>query len=191
VTITLDLTPYVQLTRDQFFDLCRQHPDLKIERKASGEVQLMPPAGGESGGRNAELTYHLVSWARLRPDLGRAFDSSTGWTLPNGAVRSPDASWVARERWESLTAEERNKFAPLCPDFVVELLSPSDSLPQTQAKMLEYLANGARLGWLLDPERDRIEIYRPGHGVELVEVASGYDVLPGFTLRLTDIGFWK
>ncbi|MBI3928984.1 MAG: Uma2 family endonuclease [Armatimonadetes bacterium] len=189
VTILLDLNPYVQLTEDQFFDLCQRHPFLKLERTPRGEIVIMPPCGGETGSRNTKLIQRLANWAEADGG-GVAFDSNTGFRLPKGGERSPDAAWVARRRWESLLPEDRRKFPPLCPDFVVELMSPSDSLREIQAKMLEYLENGARLGWLLDPETGQALIYRPGRAVEVQvhpRTLSGEDVLVGFVLDLDGI----
>ncbi len=141
---TLKLT--IDLTDEQFFQLCQNNRDLRFERTASGELIIMPPTGSETGNRNIDLSYQLQAWSRQN-NLGLAFDSSSGFKLPNGADRSPDESWVRRDRWDALTPEEQQGFAPLCPDFVVELLSPSDSVKIAQAKMREYMENGARLGW--------------------------------------------
>ena len=149
----------------------------------------MPPTGGETSNRNLELSFQLQAWSRQN-QLGIAFDSSGGFKLPNGADRSPDASWVRRERWDALTSEQQQKFPPLCPDFVVELLSPSDSLPKTREKMQEYLENEAQLGWLIDRAQRRVEIYRPGQAVEILEdpiALSGEPILPGFILDLREI----
>ncbi|MFE1745604.1 Uma2 family endonuclease [Coleofasciculus sp. H7-2] len=184
---TLKLT--IDLTDEQFFQLCQHNRDLRFERTASGELIIMPPTGSETGNRNIDLSYQLQAWSRQN-NLGLAFDSSSGFKLPNGANRSPDASWVRRDRWEALTAEEQQGFAPLCPDFVVELLSPSDSVKIAQAKMREYIDNGARLGWLIDRKNQRVEIYRQGQNVEILEnpaTLSGEDVLPGFVLDLKQI----
>jgi len=149
----------------------------------------MPPTGGETSNRNAGLTAQIWVWNE-QTQLGKVFDSSGGFKLPNGADRSPDASWVKLERWNALTPEQKTKFAPLCPDFVVELLSPSDSLKDTQEKMKEYRDNGARLGWLINRKSRQVEIYRQGQDVEVVEnpvTLSGEDVLPGFVLYLASI----
>lgn len=151
----------------------------------------MAPAGTESGGRNARLTMRLGVWAEV-DGSGNHFDSSTGYVLPNGATRSPDASWIRRERWEALSPEDRRKFAPICPDFVVELMSPSDNREDVRKKMREYLAQGARLGWLLDPDAMEAEVYRPGREVETFTrpaTLSGEEVLPGFVLNLKGILF--
>jgi len=146
-----------------------------------------PPTGWETGERNRSLTGQLDRWYEENEDLGKAFDSSTGFILPNGATRSPDASWVSRERWQALTPEQKGTFANICPDFVVELRSSSDTLKSLQDKMREYIDNGAKLGWLLDPQHRRVEIYRPGKDVEVLEnpaELSGEAVLPGFVLNL-------
>jgi Uma2 family endonuclease len=184
---TLELQ--INLTDEQFFQLCQNNRDLRFERTADGELIIMPPTGGDTSDRNADLTYQLRGWNRENK-LGKSFDSSGGFKLPNGADRSPDASWIKIERWEALTPEEREKFLPLCPDFVVELRSPSDSLEKLQAKMQEYIDNGARLGWLIDPQRKVVEIYRPNQKVEIRSsptTLSGEDVLPGFVLDLSPI----
>jgi Uma2 family endonuclease len=190
---TVSLPPTLQLsidlTDEQFFLLCQNNRDLQFERTASGELIIMPPTGGETGNRNFEITVGLGIWNK-QYNLGKGFDSSSGFKLPNGANRSPDASWVKQERWEALNQEQKRKFIPLCPDFVVELRSPTDSLKQTQLKMQEYIANGARLGWLIDPKTRRVEIYRPNQDVELLEnpvTLSGEDVLPGFVLDISSI----
>jgi len=184
---TLELT--IDLTDEQFFQLCQNNRDLRFERTAKGEILIMPPTGGETSNRNIELAFQLQAWSRQN-NLGKAFDSNGGFTLPNGAVRAPDASWVKRDRWEALSPEQKEKFAPLCPDFVVELLSSSDSLKKVREKMQEYLENGARLGWLIDPKNQQVEIYRPNQDVEILEnpaTMSGEDVLPGFVLSLEQI----
>ena len=192
-TATITLPPtlklHLELTDEQFFLLCQHNRELRFERTAKGEILIMPPTGGETGNRNADLTFQLQAWSRQN-NLGKAFDSSTGFKLPNGANRSPDASWVKRDRWFALTPEQRKKFVPLCPDFVVELRSPSDALKETQEKMQEYIDNGARLGWLIDPQTRRVEIYRPNQDVEILEnpaTVPGEDVLPGFVLDLNCI----
>ena len=188
-TITLDLNPIFQLTDEQFFQLCQHHRDYRFERTESGEIIIMPPTGGETGTRNSDFNYQLQSWNR-QIKLGVVFDSSTGFKLPNGANRSPDLSWIPQHRWDALTAEQRQKFLPLCPDFVLELRSPSDSLKTLQNKMVEYIENGAKLGWLIDPKNRRVEIYRPGQDVEILDAPktlSGEDILPGFILDLATI----
>lgn len=185
-------TPFevmIELTEEQFFQLCQNNRDLRFERNASGDLMIIPPTGSETGNRNIDLSYQLQGWSRQN-NLGLAFDSSTGFKLPNGANRSPDGAWVKRERWEALTEEEKEKFAPLCPDFVVELRSKTDSLEKLQAKMQEYIDNGAKLGWLLDRQNQRVEIYRSNQAVEILfspSSLSGEDILPGFVLELQNI----
>ncbi|MEG4201342.1 MULTISPECIES: Uma2 family endonuclease [unclassified Microcoleus] len=179
----------INLTDEQFFQLCQHNRDYQFERTASGELIIKPPTGSETSRRNADLTSQLRVWNH-ETKLGVVFDSSGGFTLPNGADRSPDASWVKKERWDTLTPEQKDCFAPLCPDFVVELRSRTDSLKKLQEKMQEYIDNGARLGWLIDRQNGRVEIYRPGQDVEIIEnpaTLSGEDVLPGFVLNLEEI----
>ncbi|TAG46882.1 MAG: Uma2 family endonuclease [Oscillatoriales cyanobacterium] len=176
-TISLEVPNSIALTvtGDQFEALVFANPDLRLERTAQGELIVNPPTGGESSSRNLSISGQLGNWCETHEDLGEGFDSSGGFILPNGATRSPDASWVSRARWEALTAKERKGFVPLCPDFVVELRSASDSLSTLQTKMREYIDNGARLGWL--------EIL--ANPTEL----SGEDVLPGFVLNLRRV--WR
>jgi Uma2 family endonuclease len=179
----------LDLTSEQFWQLCQENHDFRFERTNSGELIIMPPTGGNTGKRNADLIFQLLVWKRQN-NLGEVFDSNTGFTLPNGADRAPDASWVSQERWESLTPEQQDKFVPLCPDFVVELMSPSDSLEKTRQKMQEYQENGAKLGWLINRKQQQIEVYRLHQEVEILEhpnQVSGEDVLPGFVLDLTSI----
>ncbi|MBW4673867.1 MAG: Uma2 family endonuclease [Desmonostoc geniculatum HA4340-LM1] len=179
----------IDLSDEQFFQMCQKNRDYRFERTASGEILIMPPTGSDTGRRNVKITTQLDIW-NSESNLGEVFDSSTGFTLPNGAERSPDASWVKIERWNALTPEQQEKFAPICPDFVVELRSPSDSLKDLQEKMQEYIENGAQLGWLIDRKNKRVEIYRPGKDVEILNnptSLSGENVLPGFVLNLQDI----
>lgn len=187
--LVVHLRPVIELTDDQFFEFCQINRDLRIERTAEGDLLIMPPAGGETGNRNAALTTLLTSWA-WQDGTGVAFDSSTGFTLPNGAMRSPDAAWVKRSRLAALTSEQKVKFLPLCPDFVIELRSPSDSLRSLRAKMREYIENGVQLGWLINPITRRVYVYRPNLPVEQLEnpaTISGDPILPGFTLDLSKI----
>lgn len=177
------------LTDEQFYRFCLANPDLKFEKTSKGEIILMSPTGGITGSRNSIVIASLTAWNR-DTKRGIVFDSSTGFTLPNGATRSPDAAWIARERWNSLSREDQKHFVPLCPDFVVELLSESDALPIAQAKMDEWMANGCRLAWLIDAEGEKAYIYRTGAEVEIVSfeaTLSGGDVLPGFAFRLRSL----
>lgn len=189
ITLPSRIKLSIDLTDEQFFDLCQRNRDYRFERTTSGELLIMSPTGSETGNRNIELAYQLQAWSRQN-NLGIAFDSSTGFKLPNDAERSPDVSWIRRERWEALTPTQRKKFAPICPDFVVELRSETDSLKELQEKMREYRDNGAKLGWLIDRKNKRVEIYRPGEDVEILNspaTLSGENVLPGFVLHLKGI----
>ena len=189
MTVTLNLHPVLELTDDQFYELCLANRDLRLERTATGEIIIMPPAGGETGHRNIEISFQVQAWSRQN-NLGIAFDSSTGFKLPNGAERAPDASWIKCDRWNSLNTEQKRKFPPLCPDFVIELRSETDSIKTLQLKMLEYMDNGAKLGWLIDPKTQKVEIYRLEKQVEILQnhaTLSGEDVLPGFVLNLSPI----
>ena len=178
-----------QMTDDEYFQFCQVNDNLRIERTAQGDILIMPPAGGESGYRNSELTAELRDWAR-RDGRGRVFDSNTEYILPDGAAYSPDASWVLCSRLNTLTKEQKRRFLPLCPDFVVELISPSDRLPKAKAKMQEWIANGVQLGWLLDPDQCTTYIYRPDREPEQFvnpERLIGEGPVAGFVLELADI----
>lgn len=178
-----------KLTEEQFVRLCQENPDLQLELTARGELVIMPPTGLESGRRNTKLLQRLANWSEV-DETGIVFDSSTLFTLPNGAKRSPDASWMRRERWEALPSKEREGFGLICPDFVVELRSPTDRLKDLQEKLQEYIANGARLGWLIDPLEKRVYIYRPDQPVEVLDdppSVSGEPVLPGFVLHVREL----
>ncbi|MEO1210728.1 MAG: Uma2 family endonuclease [Cyanobacteria bacterium J06638_20] len=185
-----DLTLHV--TPTQFATLAVANPDLHLERTATGELIVNPPTGGETGRRNIRIAYGLMRWIEEEGGSGVAFDSSTGFLLPNGAYRSPDAAWVRQERWEALTDEQRKGFVPLCPDFAIELRSESDRLPKLQAKLQEYLDNGMQLGWLINPQQKQVEIYRADSTVEVLanpSRLSGEAVLSGFVLDLQ--GIWR
>lgn len=187
--LPVKIPPTLRVTDEQFLQFVTANSDLRLERMAEGELIVMAPTGSQGGSHNAELTTNFVIWNR-QTCLGKVFDSSTGFRLPNGAIRSPDTAWVAQVRWDSLTPEQRLGFAPLCPDFVLELVSQTDILEDTQAKMREYINNGCRLGWLIDPKTQRAEIYRSNQTVEVLENPerlSGEDVLPEFVLELSRI----
>ncbi|MGA7501843.1 MAG: Uma2 family endonuclease [Isosphaeraceae bacterium] len=189
--LAMPLDVHVCVSNEDFVRLCQANPDLRLERSAGGELIIMAPVGTEGGGRNAKLTTRLGVWAEA-DGCGEHFDSSTGFRLPNGATKSPDASWVRKERWNALTPEQKKTFAPICPDFAVELCSPSDEREDVQEKMREYMSQGLRLGWLIDPSDGMVEIYRPGQPVEILNKPaklSGEDVLPGFVLDLKGILF--
>ncbi|MFM8308362.1 MAG: Uma2 family endonuclease [Microcystis aeruginosa] len=183
--ITLNLKS-VNLSDEQFYQLCHNNDDWRIEQNAAGELIIMPPIGAIIGNRESDLNGFVWLWNR-QTKLGKVFSSSTIFTLPKGGKRSPDVAWIANERWDALSREEQEKFATICPDFVIELRSRTDSLTQLQAKMQEYLDSGLRLGWLIDPISQQVAIYRQNQEVEIVSLPttlSGEDVLPGFTLQL-------
>ena len=187
--IVLDLRTVVSLTDEQFYKLCRANSELRIERTPEGEMSIMSPTGGETSRRNAQLIAQLVAWAN-QDRTGISFDSSGGFRLPNGAIRSPDAAWVRLVAWLKLTEQQKEKFIPLCPDFVVELRSATDSLHELQAKMREYLDNGVLLGWLIDPQEKRIYVYSRQAQVETLDnpqSVAGDPVLKGFLLHLSEI----
>ena len=187
--VVVKLAPLVKLDDDQLFDFCQLNRDLRIERDAEGALVLMAPAGGASSARNMEVCRQLANWAQ-RDGSGIAFDSSVGYILPNGAMRSPDASWVRKDRWDALRADEREKFLPLCPDVVVELRSPSDRLASLQRRLRELIRNGAQLGWLIDPRRRSVHVYRPGQAVRTLLAPAEITADPplnGFVLDLRPI----
>jgi Uma2 family endonuclease len=187
--IKLHLKPAVELTDDQFLQLCSINSDLRLERTAEGDLIVMSPTGGETGNRNSEITRQLANWTK-QDGRGAGFDSSTGFKLPNGADRSPDGAWVLRTRLATLTKEQKQKFLPLAPDFAIELKSPGDALSDVVAKMEEYRDCGVLLGWLINPETRKVHVYRPGKEVEALEdpaEVSGEPELPGFVLDLREI----
>ena len=189
--IVLKLSPALELTDEQLLEICSLNDAIRIERNSCGELELMAPAGGTTGRINGRITVRLGTWAE-NEGSGEHFDSSAGFTLPSGAVRSPDAAWILKERWEALTDEDRDRFAHICPDFVIEIRSKSDRLSAVETKLEEYIANGARLGWLIDPvdTPHRVHIYRPNSPVEILdepETVSGNPELPGFVLDLKPI----
>ncbi len=188
-SLTINLNPLIRLTDEAFGELCRANPDIPFECTAKGELVIVSPVGGESGQKEADLISLLWFWNQ-QAGLGIVFSSSTIFKLPNGAKRSPDAAWVALERWQALTPEEQAGFPPICPDFVIELRSKSDRLQSIQEKMQEYLDNGARLGWLIDPQNQQVEIYCPRQLVEVLKFPKSVfeqDILPGFVLDLRGI----
>ncbi|MGC1245221.1 MAG: Uma2 family endonuclease [Spirulinaceae cyanobacterium] len=187
--MSLELPKEIKLhvTQEQFAALAVVNRDLRLEKTSQGELVVNPPTGWETGRRNWSMSGELYLWWRNAGEPGEAFDSSTAFTLPNGAIRAPDTSWVSQERWDGLTIEQKGTFANICPDFVIELRSSSDTLKSLQSKMREYIDNGAKLGWLIDPQHRRVEIYRPELMVEVLENPaglSGEEVLPGFILNL-------
>ena len=187
--LVLHTRPAIDMSSEQFYEFCLINREWRIERTAEGDLRIMAPAGGGTGSRNALITAFLTNWA-LQDGTGISFDSSTGFTLSNGATRSPDAAWVKRSRLTALPAEQKEKFLPLCPDFVLELRSPSDDLATIQEKMQEYLDNGAQLGWLIDPLRRCVSVYRPSAQVEQLDnppSLSGDPELLGFVLELSNI----
>lgn len=187
--IAVEFPAIAAMSGDDFSAFCSANPDLRIERTAAGEVIVMSPASAETGYRNLGIGAQLWLWAE-QDGSGLAFDSSAGFTLPNGAVRAPDAAWVKREKWEALTDTQQDSFAPLCPDFVIELKSSSDSLRGLQAKMQEYVNNGTTLGWLVDPERRTVCIYRPDrapHMLDNPDCVCGDPELPGFEMLTAKI----
>jgi Uma2 family endonuclease len=178
-----------RLDDDLFFAICQANREYRIERTAHGDIEIMPPTGGETGSRNSRLNRLLGNWAD-QDGRGEVFDSSTGFTLPNGATRSPDAAWVKRERLVRLTPEQKRQFLPLAPDFVIELASPSDAVDTLREKLQEYRVNGTTLGWLLVPEERRVYVYVAGADVQCLEdsqVLSGEPLMPGFVLSLSQI----
>ncbi len=184
LTLKLDT---VHLTDEQFYEICQSNRELKFERNAKRELIIMSPVGGESGNREADLIIDLGIWNR-QAGLGYTFSSSTIFKLPNGADRSPDAAWIQHQRWEALTPQQRRKFPPIAPDFVIELRSATDDLEMLRSKMREYMDAGVKLTWLINPQQQQVEIYRQGQDVEVQNLPielSGEDVLAGFSLILS------
>jgi Uma2 family endonuclease len=174
---------------EEFEQLCAEYGDLRLELTSTGELIVMPPTGSETGMYCSDLNYQLKAWSK-QDDTGVCFGSSAGFTLPNGAIRSPDASWIKREKWDTLTKQQKGKFAPICPDFVVELRSPSDKLTDLYLKMFDYMENGVSLGWLIDPFKRQVYVYRPNQQtvvLENPETVSGDPLLPGFKLILAEL----
>ncbi|NJP12613.1 MAG: Uma2 family endonuclease [Leptolyngbyaceae cyanobacterium RU_5_1] len=188
-SLPINLPRQLRVSDEQFLQFVNANPELRLERTATGELIIMAPTGSEGGNYNFELGVDFGNWNR-QSLAGKAFDSSTGFRLPNGAIRSPDVAWVVGDRWDALTLEQRKGFAPICPDFVIELVSESDTLEDLQSKMREYIENGCRLGWLINPKLKRVEVYRPNQSVDVLPFStplSGEDVLPGLKLDLRTI----
>ncbi len=189
-SIEVDFGKFLKpMNDDEFFDFCQKNKGLRIEMNADGEIIFMPPTGWETGDKNAEITMQLRSWAK-KDGSGKSADSSAGYKMPNGAIMSPDASWISNEKLEKISPAKRRKFLPLAPDFVIELCSQSDSLSKLKEKMQEYIENGISLGWLIDPTEKQIFVYRPNEEIEVLEnptEISGEPFLKGFTLNLKEI----
>lgn len=189
-SFVIQMPPSMQMTDEQFFDFCQVNRDLRIECNQFGEISIMPPTGTETGNRNFNVALQLGVWSE-KDGTGICFDSSTGFTLSTGAKRSPDASWMKLERWNTLSPEQQQRFAPICPDFVIELRSPSDNIQPLKDKMGEYMQEpGVQLGWLIDRKHCQVYIYRPGQSEECLEspeTVSADPVLPGFSLNMSKI----
>ncbi|MEA5624474.1 Uma2 family endonuclease [Nostoc sp. UHCC 0251] len=189
IPVVLQLQPAIALTEDQFYEFCQLNHDFRIERNAAGELVIMPPTGSETDQHNFDIIVQLGIWTK-QDGTGVGFGSSGGFTLPNGAVRSPDAAWIKRDRWEAIPSELRKKFAPICPEFVIELRSETDNLRILQDKMQEYIDNGTQLGWLIDRKQRRVFIYRPNIAVEVLDnpkTLYGEPLLLGFVLDLSQV----
>jgi Uma2 family endonuclease len=188
--VALSLKSLTEKITDEVLEqLCRENPEAKLETNAQGQLIVMSPTGSQSGQRNGKLFFQVELW-NSQKRLGVTFDSSTGFKLANGAVRSPDVSWIALARWDALTDRQKRGFAPIDPDFVIELMSPTDELLELQQKMSEYMACGVRLGWLINPDEKQVEIYRQGQNKQLLSSPislSGEDFLPGLTVDLAEI----
>jgi Uma2 family endonuclease len=187
--LVLHFPPDQLMTPDAYFDFCMANPDLRLEQSSTGEIIIMAPTGMGSSGRNSEIILQLMIWAK-KDGTGKAFESNGQFRLPSGSARSPDASWVLLTRWNALSKEEQEAFSPLCPDFVLELRSPSDRVKTLHKKMQEYMSNGARLGWLIDPFEKTVHVYRPEREPEILNhppTVSGETVLPGFVLEMSEI----
>lgn len=187
--LVLQMSPAIEMTEEQFFAFCQQNRDYRINRSATGEIIVMPPTGSGIGNRNFKLSQQLANWTD-KDGTGIGFDSSSGFTLANGAIKSADAAWMKLEKWQAIPPEKQEKFAPVCPDFVAELRSPSDNLQPLKDKLQEYIDNGASLGWLIDRKNRQVYIYRPNLEVECLDnpaSISGDSVLPGFVLDLSTI----
>ena len=188
--VTLNLSSLLDKVSDRQLELlARDNPDARLETNSIGRLIIMPPTGGETGNRNSDLLIQIGIWNKQNK-LGKVFDSSTGFKLPNDAVRSPDVSWISLFKWNALSATQRKKYLPLAPDFVLELMSPTDSLPELQNKMKEYMNCGVRLGWLINPDDKQVEIYRLGKDPEILDNPQslfGEDIMPNLVVDLSEI----
>lgn len=189
--ISLNVPPgsFLKVSEAEFTKLASANRDLRLERKDNGELIIMPPTGSNTGRKNSNIISQLVIWNKINKN-GIVFDSLTGFRLPKGSILSPDASWVEKSRWKALTQQERDSFAPICPEFIIELRSPTERLKNLQNKMSEYLSSGLILGWLIDAIDNKVEIYRTGKQVEILDKPSnlsGENVLLGFNLDLSEI----
>ncbi|MEZ5424859.1 MAG: Uma2 family endonuclease [Pyrinomonadaceae bacterium] len=185
----LRFSPFLEMTDEQFFEFCQANRDVRIERNSEGEIIIMPPTGWDTGDKNSEINFQLRLWTK-KDGTGKCVDSSSGYVLSNGAVVSPDASWISLERLETISPEKRRKFLPLAPDFVIELRSKSDVLSNLKEKMEQYIENGVSLGWLIDPTENKIYVYQPDREIEILEnpkEISGEPILEGFVLNLEEI----
>ena len=189
IPLTVNFPAIVQMTHEQFLEFCQVNRDLRIERTATGDVIIMPPTFSDTGNRNFNLAVYLGIWTE-QDGTGIGFDSSAGFTLPNGATRSPDAAWIKLDRWNALTDAQKASFAPICPDFVIELRSASDPLSRLQAKMQEYIDNGASLGWLIDRQNQQVYVYCPQQAIATLDQPASLNSdpeLPGFILQMAKI----
>jgi Uma2 family endonuclease len=190
IALPIRIPEIPSMDNDRLYNFCVYNPELKIERNHKGELLIMAPTGGETGNRNFFINGIIFAYLKQKSPKGKFFDSSTGFLLPNKAIRSPDASWISADRWNALRPEERKKFVPLAPDFLIELLSESDELAFAQIKMQEWMENGVRLAWLLDPFQKMSYIYRQNRELEIISgmvTLNGEDVLPDFELDLSGI----
>jgi Uma2 family endonuclease len=189
IPVVLQLPSAITMTDEQFYEFCQINRDFRIERNAAGELMIMSPTGSETDERNFNVIVQLGIWTK-QDGTGVGFGSSGGFTLPNGAVRSPDAAWIKRTSWEAISPEMRKKFAPICPEFVIELRSETDNLRILQDKMQEYIDNGTQLGWLIDRKQRQVFIYRPDSAVQVLDnptSLSGEPLLSGFLLDLSQV----
>ena len=188
--LTLNLSSLVEKISDRELELLsRDNPDARLETNSEGQLIFMSPTGGETGDRNSELLFQIKLWNK-QSKSGKVFDSSTGFRLSNDAVRSPDVSWIPLSQWNSLTKQQRRKYLPIDPYFVIELMSPTDILSNVQNKMREYMNCGVKLGWLINPDDQQVEIYRHGQDKEVLDnpqTLSGENIMPNLVVSLEEI----